>query len=200
MPQVGDIVRTRYCVEQWGRNVQVTFWWRLLSWSPQQSLEEFLFAVALQWLAAVDELVDETYVIRLGKFRNLSRSEPDYTFSFAVTGQPKPSPVRAVSASLYIQRYGIDVSGSSRRSPIILSNLVLDQTGGRLSGSGFFPSIHEFLTETHSIISPTHPIFVGGFISRLDGSFVETTGAWMNPVIFSLKTRTRAASTREVFA
>jgi len=153
----------------------------------------------LQWLAAIDQLVDDTYVIRLGKFRNLSRLEPDHIFSFAVTGQPKEDPVRAVSASLYIQRYGIDLSGSSRRSPIILSNLVLAQTGGRLVGSGFFPSIHAFLTETHSIISPTSPVFVGGFISRFDASFTETISSWMNPVIFGLKTRTRAAFTREVF-
>lgn len=199
MPQIGDIVRTRYCIEQWGRNVQITFWWRLLDWSPQQSLDEFLFSIALQWLAAIDELVDDTYVIRLAKFRNLTRPEPDHMFSFAVTGQPKDDPVRAVSASLYIQRYGIDVSGSSRRSPIILSNLVLDQRGGRLVGSGWFPSIHEFLTEVHEIFSPLHPVFVGGFISRFDGSFTQTVSSWTNPVIFALKTRTRAAFTREVF-
>ena len=199
MPQAGDIIRTRYCIEQWGRNPYVTFWWKLLQWHPAQEPTEFILANAISWFATIDSLVDDTYHIRYGTFRNLTTREVDHSLSFSVTGQPKPEPVRVVHATLWVRRYGIDQSGDPRMSPLPLSNLVIPQRAGRVLGDGQLPNLNSFFVDQHTIISPLAPVWVGGFISGGDGSFVECLRADVNPVIKSLKTRTRKSFTREVF-
>jgi len=199
LPEAGDIVRTRYCVEASGRNPYITFWWQLLDWGTTQSIDEFLFTTALQWLAALDPWIDDRYVVRLGTFRNLSRKEMDVNFSFAVTGVPKDHTVRVVEETLWLHRIGYDSSFRRRRSPLPLSNLVVEQRSGRVIGDGQPTSLIEFFTKDHLIIAPGLLTWRPGFIARISGDFVPCTSCYVNPVIFSLKTRSRIASTREEF-
>ena len=196
MPQVGDVIRTRYCLEAWGRTVQLTFWWRLKVWNPPQRMDEFIFRNALNWLAAVDPWVDDSYAFLSGTARNLSRNEPDVLFPFYVTGVPKPRPVQVVQATIWVTRYGTDDSGNAKSSSFPISNCVFLSARGRLEGSGQHVPIIEFLTLDHFIVSPFFPVWEPGFISRTDGSFVHTKSAWINPVIKSMKKRTKRSSTR----
>lgn len=196
MPQTNDIMRTRFCIEQWGRYVQLTFWWKLLQWHPTQPVEEWLFATGLNWLASMDPWIDDTYVIVSSRSHNLTTPEPDVIFPFYVSGVPKVDPVRVVDATLWIHRYGISQFMTPRRSSFPVSNLVTAQLRGRVPGTGQLIPVIEFLTLEHTIISPTPPIWIGGFINRVTGNFIQTSYAHINPVFRSLKTRTKKSSTR----
>lgn len=198
MPQTNDIIRTRFCIENWGRFHQLNFWWRLLNWSPQQEVEEFLFANALQWLAAIDAWIDDTYVIVSARATNLTTPEPDTILPFYVTGTPKPNPVRVVSATVWVSRHGIDTLSNAKTSRFPINNLVVPQDRGRIGGDGQLPTLLATLTEEHFLISPLAPVWIGGFISSTDTQFVQTERAFINPVIYSLSKRSPKTSTRLV--
>lgn len=189
MPLAGDIIRTRFCIELAGKPTVQTFWWKLLHWPPNQDPEEALLATGLSWLAACDAWINDTFQITYWTWRNLSNFEHDTSFQLTVTGLPSAEPVRVAEGGVWITRYGVDLSGNACRSSFPLTNIIAPETRGRIEGDGQRFQIIEFFTEEHFIISPLAPRWIGGFISRKDGSFVQNSDAFINPVVKSLKTR-----------
>lgn len=189
MPQVNDVVRTRLCLQQRGGTYYLTFWWKLLQWHVSQPVDEFLFAVGLNWLAALDPWINTEYVVLGAAFDNLTTTEPHHFFQYSVSGLPKPENVAPVENTVWCTRFGIDAFGNSAKSRFPISNLSVDYRRGRLEGNGQNPQVHAFLTEQHTIISPLAPVWIGGFIHRLNGEFVQTTRTNINPVVKTMKAR-----------
>lgn len=196
MAQVGDVVETRLSVEHFGRCVTLKFWWKLLNWATNQPTDQFMFAVGLQWLAAIDPWIDVRYALLGCRFHNLTTPEPDFFFHYHVHGQTKPRKVAAVENTVWITRFGEDQFGNSKRSRFPLSNILPAERAGRIEGDSQLSTILEFLTEEHFIIGPVPPIWIGGFINRDNGEFVQTRRAHINPQFRIMRKRTLKTRTR----
>lgn len=195
MPQTNDIMRTTFCIEQWGRMVSMHLWWKLDVWDGGFPVDGWLFQNALQWLAAVDPWIDQGYRIQSVRGTNLTTPEPHHFFYGLVTGVPKPEdPVDVVQKTAWVHRYGIDAAGNALRSSFPISNIQPNQNFGRMTDAQL-PSLIEHLTHFHTIISPVLIRWTPGFMSRKTGEFVANEKIWVNPQLRSLKTRTRRGST-----
>jgi hypothetical protein len=72
-----------------------------------------------------------------------------------------------------------------------MSVIAVEHPRGRVEGDGQPPLWFDYLT-AEQLFSPFFPTrWVGGFISRKDGSFVQNLRVHMNPQIKEMKRRSR---------
>lgn len=196
LPSAGDIVLTRIITHQWGRNTKTDFWWRILNWDSGVPIELWCNDVAFRYLTALIGFLNQQVLITCVRFRNLSHDEGFTDARVMVTGANGPPDVRVCQATLWTSRYGIDSSGNARSSVFPISCIAVNSTRGRVEGNGQPPGLELFLS-AEQIFAPLFPTtWVGGFISRSDGSFVQTQRSHTNPVVMALKTRSRRMITQ----
>jgi hypothetical protein len=191
LPNNGDIIRTRFVFQSFGRWPTMTFWWKVLNWDPTVNIRGWCRTVVLRYFFACDRFQNSQSRVVCCLYRNLSETigtTPVVMDVRGISGEPSSS---SASGTLWTTRYGVDASGNWCQSNIPMSNVAMPQRAGRAEGDGQPFQWHDYLiaVQLFSALQPT--TWRGGFISRKDGSFVETRRVFMNPQIKEMKRRTR---------
>lgn len=190
-PVDGDILRTRFVFQAFGRFPKMTFWWRVIHWDSRVTISLWCRTIVLRYFFAVQEYQNSQSRVTCVQFANLTHPAPTTMVGMDIRGVSGPPSVTVMSQTLWTTRWGIDASGNQCRSLLPMSNVAMPQRAGRADGDGQPFQWFDYLTadQLFSAVFPTE--WVSGFISRKDGSFVQCLTAHMNPQIKELVKRTR---------
>ena len=191
LPEAGDILRTRFVFQAFGRWPTMTFWWKVIHWDSDVLIGAWCRTVVLRYFFATSVFQNSQSRVTCVQFANLTHSAGTHLVAMDVRGISGPPSSPALSATLWTSRWGVDASDNQCRSLLPMSNVAMPQRAGRAEGDGQPFQWFDYLTaqQIFSALFPT--TWVPGFISRKDGSFVRTTRSHLNPQIKEMKKRTR---------